>query len=303
MAFVANEQPRIKVWTQIVLVVTDERIGHDAGFVATDGGDILLTQDSRFPVARRRYPYIRTVVALHWQDAIGRLVDFRRGCLLLQVQFIHLAQRHARIVVLEQLIVRQETSTDKRGVIVVRLDADVVGPAVIVAIADFYFCGLRLVEGSVKCVAVGFHAALDVNLSAVLDVVLGNGAEDQRFGGRYDILAEDDLADLLRGIYFVDAGVAVDFHLQLYHAAEVGRHDEVGAKLLGERFGTGVVNACRTFLGQRGYCSAEVGVKHAFAAGQLVDFQTVQYAQVDGLCGHDVLDKHVGFIAAVPLGS
>ena len=80
-----------------------------------------------------------------------------------------------------------------------------VGPAVIVAVADFHFGSLRFIEGPVKLGTVVGRTALDADLSMILNAMLGNLADDLRVSGLRNLLAKDDLADLLRGIDSVDA--------------------------------------------------------------------------------------------------
>ena len=71
MAFVTDEQSGIEEWTHIIILVLDEGVSHDTGFVATDGGNILLTDDTCLVITHRGHSYIRTVVVLQRKEAIG----------------------------------------------------------------------------------------------------------------------------------------------------------------------------------------------------------------------------------------
>ena len=100
-----------------------------------------------------------------------------------------------------------------------------------------------MVEGSVKLVTVFALTALDVDVALILNGVSGYLTDNLRVAGLCNVLAKDGLNDLLGRIDFVNAGVAVDFHLQLNHAAEVGRHHEVCAVLLREFGGFDSIDA------------------------------------------------------------
>ena len=131
----------------------------------------------------------------------------------------------------------------------------------------------------------------------ILNGVFGQLADDFRVGGLRNLLAKDDLTDLLRGVHAVDARVAVDFHLQLYHATQIGRNHQVRAILLGKLGGTGGIDAA---LHQFGDILAEVFLQHALGIVQIVQVQTAQYAGIDGHGSHHMLDEHVGLVAVFP---
>ena len=172
MALIADEQSGEKVRIKMILVILDEWINHDTGLVATDGRHIFLTDDTCFVVSQRNYSYIRTVIALNRQLAIGRLIGFLHGCLFLQVQFIYLAQCLTRSEILEQFIQRQETAADEGCIIVSGLNADTVCPGIIVTIADLHFSSLRIIESLVKCFTGSSRTTLDRDLSMILNGML-----------------------------------------------------------------------------------------------------------------------------------
>ena len=101
------------------------------------------------------------------------------------------------------------------------IDADIGCPGIIVAIADSYVGSFLVVEGSVKDGAVFGSATLHIDLSFILHSTFGYLLDDLRVGGLDHLLAKDDLNDLLRRIFLVHAGVAVELHLQLNHATQI----------------------------------------------------------------------------------
>ena len=100
-----------------------------------------------------------------------------------------------------------------------------------------------MVESSVKLVTVFALTALDVDVALILNGVSGYLSDNLRVAGLHDLLASNGLNDLLGRIDLINAGVAVDFHLQLDHTAEVGRYHEVCAVLLREFGGFDSIDA------------------------------------------------------------
>ena len=142
--------------------------------------------------------------------------------------------------------------------------------------------------------------ALDVNLSLILDSMFGNFLDDIRFGGLCNLTAKDDFTNLLRGKYLVNTRVAVNLHLQFNHSAKICRHHKVRAVFLGKSGGILRGDATLAFADQFSNLLAEVCIKHAVVVVQVVQFQAVQNAYIDGHCCHDVLDEHVRLVTVMP---
>ena len=302
MALIAYEQSGEEERTHLAINAFEQRVSHDNGFVATDRGYILLTQDGSLIGSRRNHPHIRAVVAGHRYDTVGRFIDFRIGGLFLHVQLINLAQHLTGVERLEQVIQGQETSADKGCIIVTGLDADTGGPPSIVGITDSHFGSPLLIEGTVHFITVILHTTLDFNHSLILNSTLWNFIDYLRVGRRRNPLAQDGLRNLLCHISLLNAGVAVDLHLQLDHSTQIGRDHEVGAVLLGKCYGIINSNATYAFLDQIRDCLAEVCFQHASFIIQIVQIQIAQHTRINRLGGHDMLNEHMSLINVCPCG-
>ena len=204
--------------------------------------------------------------------------------------------------ILEKLIKGYETSADEGGIIGIGLDADIVGPSIIVAIADFHSSGTLMVEGSVKLIAVFTVATLYLDFAFILNGIFDCAlSEEHGLTGLDSLLAYDLFNNLLSDVFLIDTGVAIDLHLQLKHSTKIGRHHKVRSVLLGKLGSFDGIDTGMSNLDQIGNSFAEVGLEHVVCFVQAVQCHAVQHAEINGHGCHDVLDEHVRLIAACKL--